>query len=526
MCGRRSPFIRDFPILEDAGPARSRRTSPTEVAPLGLSKTAVKVGQGGSVVIVDDDPDQRALLERWLGLVGHSVTAFNGGEACLAGLAATLPEAVCLDLHMAGLSGMETLERIQAHSPELPIIMLTGERSLEAAVSAMKLGAHDYLTKPIDRARLGTVVQNAINQYRMAVRLTQLENEVEDWPGRAILGRCGPVKELLREIDRVALSDVTVLIQGESGTGKELVARAIHERSSRREGPLVVLNCAAIPETLQESELFGHERGAFTGASQRRAGVFERAHGGTLLLDELAELSPPVQAKLLRVLQERTYMRLGGSRDLRSDFRLLAATHRDLPTEVRDGRFREDLFFRVAIYEIHVPPLRSRGEDVLLLADVFLRRQARELDRPVLRLTPEASELLLAYDWPGNVRELQNVAQRAALSASVDELRPRDLPRHLRAGQPGLWPERAVAPPRASESAESTAPFLDAESTMTLEALERAAIEAALRRTGGNVSKACSQLGIGRTTLYRRLKTYASDEISDSGSSTHATNSS
>ncbi len=325
-----------------------------------------------TILVVDDDADIRALLRRWLTLDGFRVECVDSGEAALQSLTRMLPDAVCLDLELPGWSGNETLARIKAQHPRLPVLILTANGAVETVVAAMRSGAWDFLVKPIERLRLTTTLHNAVDHSRMSVQVAQLEREVNGRAAEGIVGDSPPMRALLRQIDRVAPTSITVLIRGESGTGKELIARAIHDGSTRRDAPYVALNCAAVPETLQESELFGHEKGAFTGASARHQGRFEQAHQGTLFLDEVAELSLSLQAKLLRVLQERRFHRVGGGREVSSDFRLIAASHRDLSTEVAAGRFREDLYFRLAVFELDVPPLRARGRDVITLAESFL----------------------------------------------------------------------------------------------------------------------------------------------------------
>jgi DNA-binding NtrC family response regulator len=445
---------------------------------------------GGLVLVVDDDPTLRMLVSRGLARDGRVVEAVADGEECLAILARSLPETVILDLAMPGIGGMETLKRLRAHHPYLPVIVLTADREVSTAVEATRLGAFDYLVKPIDRTELLTTVKNALERYSMRVRLAQLEREVEGRGYAGIVGQSPPMKELFRQMDRVAASDISILIHGESGTGKELVARALHRSSGRRDGPFVPLNCAAIPETLQESELFGHERGAFTGATARRVGRFEEADGGTLFLDEVAELSLSAQAKLLRVLQDRSFRRLGASGEVRSDFRLIAATHRDLDEQVKAGRFRGDLYFRVAVLELAIPPLRRRQGDIPLLVERFLQDAADEHGRGEVRVSAEALAALEAYPWPGNVRELENAVRRAAVVCEGGVLAPRDLPARVLEGG-----ERRPAN-RADEAPQ------------TLEDIERAAILGAIERTGGNLSEVGRQLGIGRTTLYRKLKKY------------------
>jgi DNA-binding NtrC family response regulator len=461
-----------------------------------------------SIMLVDDDPDLCVLVGHWLEEEGYRVEVFPDGESCLAGLARLLPDCICLDLQLPGLSGLETLERVKAHHPRLPVVVLTADSNVETVVSTVQAGAHDYLVKPIDRPKLLTTLNNAIEHHRLSMRLAELEREVEGSGYAGLVGRSPAMKALFRQMDRVASSDITVLIRGESGTGKELVARALHENSGRRDGTFVPVNCAAIPETLEESEFFGHEKGSFTGATGRRTGHIEQAHRGTLFLDEIGELSMGLQAKLLRVLQERRFQRVGGSNELSSDFRLIAATHRDLEAEVRAGRFREDLFFRVAVFELDLPPLRDRDDDVQILADRFLDDFARREDGDRPELTEETRRVLRAYLWPGNVRELQNAMDRARLVAREGRVRPRDLPRRIVGvdAAPRLEPEdAAVAGNGASADGVETAA---AEPVKSLEEIERDAIAEALERTGGNLSEVVRQLGIGRTTLYRKLKKY------------------
>jgi DNA-binding NtrC family response regulator len=451
------------------------------------------------VVIVDDDPDMVSLISRFLGYAGYAVEAFADAESCLAGFSRLMPDAVCLDLMLPGLGGLETLKRIKDLEPHLPVVILTADNAVDSAVRAMQEGAYDYLVKPIDRTKLVTTIKNAVERSRMSLRLVQLEREVEGRGYPGIIGDTPPMRELFRQMDRLAASDVSVLIHGESGTGKELVARALHTQSGRRRAAFVALNCAAIPETLQESELFGHERGAFTGALDRRIGRFEEANRGTLFLDEVAELSPALQAKLLRALQERAFRRVGGSVDVRSDFRLVAATHRNLSDEVAAGRFREDLFYRIAVFELAVPALRDRRDDIPLLASALLRQIA---DGRSVTVAPDALQCFRDYSWPGNVRELSNAIQRAWVASDGARITVADLPERVRDGS------LIAAPPRETDGAglgvgpDPIAPI------RTLEDMERIAIQQALARHSGNLSEAGRQLGIGRTTLYRKLKQF------------------
>lgn len=446
------------------------------------------------IYLVDDDEDLRVLVERWLRREGYDVCALADGIECLSALGEEVPEVICLDMNMPGLSGLETLERIREHHPALPVVVLTADDTASTAVQAMKLGAHDYLTKPLDQTKLFTTIKNAIAHGRLSMRVSQLEREVEGRGYPGIAGSSPAMKAVFRQMDRLATSDVTVIIHGESGTGKELVARAIHQSSSRQRGPFVAVNSAAIPENLLESELFGHEKGAFTGAVGRRIGRFEEANRGTMFLDEIGELSPAVQAKLLRVLQERSFQRVGGSAMIRSDFRLITATHRDLSEEVRAGRFREDLFFRLAVFELELPPLRKRKEDIPVLARVFVNQNRETTGGRVSGISASALAVLLKHDWPGNVRELQNVIQRAMVVASGEEIEAEDLPGRLRSSH---------EPPLETVTGDT-----QSETGGTMEDASRRLLLAALVKNEGNASAAMRELKIGRTRFYRMLRKF------------------
>ncbi len=504
-------------------------TSPSLVT----GKPEPKEERSSLVVLVDDDRNLCDLVERFLDRAGHEVKVFHDGESFLASLGAMMPDVICLDLSMPGIGGLETLDVIKERHRHLPVIILTADHTVDSVVAAMQRGAYDYLVKPIDRTKLVTTVGNAVERYRMSMRLRQLEREVGGEGYTNIVGNSGAMKELYRHMDRVAASDITILIHGESGTGKELVAQAIYEASGRKSGPFVALNCAAIPETLQESEIFGHEKGAFTGAVTRHIGKFEQADGGCLFMDEVAELSLSLQAKLLRAIQEKKFHRVGGSTQVHSDFRLIAATHRNLLDMVKGSLFREDLYFRIAVFELEVPPLREREDDVVLLAERFLDRYnargAKTEPRP--RLSNEVIDLLKAYPWPGNVRELENIMQRCLLIAKGGLVLPEDLPPRLRgrgareeepaaplqaveSGEPlgkdsALDPARSrfAEPPRRPEAADPPRRSNRLE-TLDLQELERRAIQQALEEAGGNLSQVVRLLGIGRTTLYRKLKTH------------------
>lgn len=452
------------------------------------------------VLVVDDDPTFVALVESWLEEESYTFSYAKDGQECLAALTKSLPDAMLLDLQLPGMGGLEVLDLVERIQPNVPVLVITSDDHVETVVSAMQMGAHDYLVKPIRREKLLATLRNAVEQRQMSLRIARLEREVRGGRYPGILGRSKVMESLFYQLDRVASSLITVLISGESGVGKELVARALHDHSPHHAGPFVALNCAAVPENLLESELFGHERGAFTGAAKRKRGLVEQAHGGTLLLDEVAELTPALQAKLLRVLQEKSYRRVGGEAVLKSDFRLLAATHRDLREQARQGRFREDLYFRLAVFELAVPPLRERDGDIPLLARKFIEEFATKPSEQGLGVSREAWELLLAHTWPGNVRELQSAIQRALLLVSGETITPNDLPPTLSAGR-ALATNFKLEPVRNSQEEGKSG-------VQSLEEIERRAIEEALARTNGNLTDVVRQLGIGRTTLYRKLKKY------------------
>ena len=452
-------------------------------------------GNQANVLIVDDDPSHRRLIQHWLDRSGYATQTFGSGSACLDALSQSLPDAILLDLHMDGLDGHETLQRIHDVHPALPVIMLTGDVDPANVVKAMQAGACNYLAKPIDRVKLLDALSSSIQKYHEQFQAIFEQRQANGRQGYgSLIGGSDIMQRLFRSLERVAPSNITVLVAGESGTGKELVAKAIHQNSRRNEGPFIALNCAAIPETLQESELFGHEKGAFTGANSRRIGRFEQAHGGTLFLDEVGELSPGLQAKLLRVIQERRFYRVGGSDEIEVDVRLLAATHQDLTNRVKDGDFREDLYYRLAVFEIQVPPLRSRSEDIPLLANKFVDTFAKEHQRGNITLSPAALKKIETYHWPGNVRELQNALERAVVVGDNGLIQPDDLPSRV-ANTP------TPARPRKTKGASS-------DSVRTMEEVERSTIEQALAQFNGNVSHVIRELGIPRTTLYRKLKKY------------------
>jgi len=435
------------------------------------------------ILIVDDELVVRDSLQQWFDSEGYEAGAVASGREALTAVQQKQWDLALIDIKMPGMDGMELQRKLHEVDSELTVIMMTGYASVETAVEALKRGAYDYITKPIDPDELVHLVANALGHKRYRRELESLrENLQEVYPETRLIGNSPGIRRVLELIEMVAPTDTTVLIFGESGTGKELVARAIHAASPRRHMPMVVIHCGALTETLLESELFGHERGAFTGAHYRKKGKFEVADGGTVFLDEISDISLKTQTDLLRVLQEKEIQRVGGTQSIKVDFRCVAATNKNLEDLVKGGTFRPDLYYRLKVFAIDLPPLRDRREDVPLLADHFVRKLATAMNKPVPTLSPQAVDLLLAYDWPGNVRELENAIERALVIGREPEIQPADFPFQL---QP------------SSQAGGHT-----------LEEVERVHIERVLRETEGNLSRAARILDIDRTTLYNKLRRY------------------
>jgi len=444
--------------------------------------------RGPVVVVADDDPAIRDAVAKTLTRGGYEVVPATDGTAALDRVRSLPVQVLLADLRMPGMDGLELLRATKTIAPEVEVILITGHGGIEDAVAAMKEGAYDFLTKPFKRAALQKAVEKALEKQRLLQQNRALRRQLEDaLPQGAIIGTSPAMRRVLDLVTQVAASNATVLILGESGTGKELIADAVHRGSPRREGPCIKVNCAALPETLLESELFGHERGAFTGAVTRKEGRFELAHGGTLFLDEIGDLSPATQAKLLRVLQEGTLERLGGTKTIAVDVRIVTATNRNLEEAMKAGHFREDLYYRLNVISIVVPPLRDRREDIPVLAQHFLQRYAQRNAKTLEGLAREALGLLAAYHWPGNVRELENVIERAVVLARGPWIGPADLPSGISALAPT---PRAITIPIGTP----------------LEEVEQRLIEETLRHTSGDKTLAAKLLGITSRTIYRKLK--------------------
>lgn len=436
----------------------------------------------GRLLIVDDELIVRDSLQKWFEEEGYEVGLAESASVALTRLAESSWDVALVDIKMPGTDGIELQSRMHQIDPDLTVIIMTGFASVETAVRALKNGAYDYVTKPFDPDDIGHLVRNAIAHRRAHQENVRLRETLEEaTQPRELIGQSPAMRAVLQAVETVGPTDATVLITGESGTGKELVARAIHACSRRRYHPLVVIHCGALTETLLESELFGHEKGAFTGAQQRRKGKFEIAEGGTVFLDEIGDISLKTQTDLLRVLQEHEITRVGGNQPVRVDFRCVSATNKDLEKLIEEGSFRLDLFYRLNVFHIEVPPLRKRREDIPLLVDHFVNKFSAAMNKRISRVTPSAMQLLQQCDWSGNVRELENAVERAMVVAREPELREEDFTLKLPSGAP---------------------------EARTVEEIERLHILRVVEECGGNQSRAAAILDIDRVTLHNKLKKY------------------
>jgi two-component system, NtrC family, response regulator HydG len=448
------------------------------------------------ILIVDDDPGHLTTLKTIIRSWGYDVSTGDDGEIAVARVKSEHVDLVLMDVRMAKMSGIEALEEIKDYNPSIPVIIMTAYSSVDTAVDALKSGAYDYLIKPLDFEVLKLTIDRAcehagLKEENKLLRM-QLNTDLEI---TNIIGKSPAMKELMAMLAMVAPSEATVMITGASGTGKELIARSIHFNSPRKDKPLVVVNCAAITETLLESELFGHEKGSFTGADKRREGRFMQANYGTVFLDEIGETSAAMQAKLLRVLQEKEIQRVGGEEILKVDVRIVAATNRDLEAEVAAGRFREDLFYRLNVMAINIPQLKDRRDDIPLLAHHFLEKYAEKNRKSAKGFAPMAMDMLLKYHWPGNVRELENAVERAVVLMTGDHITEKQLP-------------LAIVQSYPDQQDLETATPLATDGNRSLEEIEKEAILATLDAAGGNKSETARRLGITRKTLHNKLKAY------------------
>jgi two-component system response regulator AtoC len=484
----------------------------------------VSAGEGARasrILVVEDEPNLRKVLATLLRREGYEVTVAENGEVGLAEFDKNGADVVVTDMVMPRIGGMEVLRAINGKAPDVPVIIVTAHGTVDSAVEAIKLGAFDYITKPFDQAELQSVIAKATRTHQAAQRSIKPDGRLRS----AIVGDSSQMQDIFRIIDKVADTPSTVLITGESGTGKELIASALHEGSSRRERPLIRINCGAIPKDLMESELFGYERGAFTGAVTSKPGRFELADGGTLFLDEIGEIPVEMQVKLLRVLQEGEFERVGGIKTTRVDVRLIAATNRDLEQEIDAGRFRKDLYYRLNVVPIRLPSLRERSGDIPMLTRHFIDKYNRRLNKRIEGISDEALDRLASYAWPGNIRELENLVERILLLADGPRIELRDLQDHLRApaiggataapaaGQPSIAAAHAPAPGPATGTGSDAGPppgeggLKDLVRAKAAE-LERDLIVRALEETGGNVTRAAKLLQISRKSLQTKMKEF------------------
>jgi DNA-binding NtrC family response regulator len=463
----------------------------------------------GRLLIIDDDELILDSFRMGFGEPDYEVLSARSASDGLKEFEAVDPDVVLLDVRLPDMSGLEAFRRLHEQDPKTPIILITGHGSAAIAIEAMQLGAYEYVVKPFSVDTIAELIDGAIETSRMMRVPARLpaEHQEDDSTADLLVGQCGAMQEVYRSIGRVAGKDVTVLILGESGTGKEVVARAIYNYSPRCSGRFLAINCAAIPEQLLESELFGHEKGSFTGADRKRIGKFELCNEGTLFLDEIGDMTPLMQTKILRVLQDQQFERVGGNETIRTNARLIAATNRNLEQMIAMGEFRSDLYYRLNVYSIHLPPLRDRGDDLKLLLWHFLRRFGRELDKQVTDIAPDALHLLQQYNWPGNIRELQSVAKHILLEATSPIIVPTFLPAFLRnksdqdpAGSGRMLSDGLAQLARLRLDAGSMNVYAD-----VIEQAEREVFSEALRFTEGNLSLAAKRLGISRTTLRSKL---------------------
>ncbi len=466
------------------------------------------------ILIVDDEKGILSSLSGVLEDEGYTISTAETGSEALKKIENDTPSIVLLDIWLPDIEGLEILKEIRSSRKDIIVIVMSGHGTIETAVRATKLGAYDYIEKPLSMERVTLLIKHAIKQQHLELENIQLKEKIEKWD--EIIGESPPMRHLREQLTIVGASNSRVLVTGENGTGKELVARSIHHSSQRANRPFIAVNCAAIPDTLIESELFGHEKGAFTGATSLQRGKFELADGGTLFLDEIGDMSLNTQSKVLRILQEQEFQRLGGNRNIKVDVRLITATNKDLSAEIKKGAFREDLYYRINVIVIHVPPLRERREDIPLLARHFLRKIIREQGLREKVLTEEALEVLKEYDWPGNVRELHNLMERVAIMVPGDRILPGDL---AIISKTALFSLRSMALPALSEAKngqQMTSQFLNGKFGSLREArynFERYYIMERLKENRWNITKTAEDMKIERSNLHRKMKLLGIEEV-------------
>jgi DNA-binding NtrC family response regulator len=449
------------------------------------------------VFIVDDEQSILRLLTHWVkNKWGYKVKTFERAGDMLLALDEENPSLILLDIMLPDINGMEALKTVKQKNEHLPVIMLSAQGNIDVALESLRIGAFDYFTKPIDNERLEKSIQNALNNYELQMRVNHLLSSLQkEYSFENIITADDKMQRVFELVHRVMNNDINVLLQGESGTGKELIAKAIHFNGKRKENPFVVVNCASIPRELLESELFGHEKGAFTGAVGKKIGKFEIANGGTLFLDEIGELEMSLQAKILRVIQEKEFERVGGNEVIKVDVRIISATNRNLYEMVQNKEFREDLYYRLNSFPIHIPPLRERRGDIVLLVDHFIKKFNEKLAMNVTGVTKRAMKYLYDYEWPGNIRELENTIERAMILSDGNKINEETLPDHIKSG-------KNSAETSAASLFDASAPIIP------LEKLKEQAIRHALKVTDGNIQEAAQKLDIGRATLYRLIEKY------------------
>ncbi|MFO7971590.1 MAG: sigma-54 dependent transcriptional regulator [Desulfobacterales bacterium] len=450
------------------------------------------------ILVVDDDPGHLTALKTIIKSWGYRVYLADDGAHAVESVKQGPFDLILMDVRMTHMSGIQALKKIKDYNPAIPVLIMTAYSSVDSAVEALKAGAYDYLTKPLDFEVLKLSLERALEHTGLKQENKYLKDKLSaNYELKNIIGRSRPMKELIDMLAMIAPSEATVLITGDSGTGKELIAKSIHHNSSRKDHPLIIVNCAALTETLLESELFGHEKGAFTGADKRREGRFMQANRGTIFLDEIGETSSTMQAKLLRVIQEREIQRVGGEKTLSVDVRILAATNRNLEEGVKRGKFREDLYYRLNVVMLNVPSLSDRQDDIPLLAQHFLEKYAEKNRKPVKGFSPLAMDMLLKYEWPGNVRELENTIERAVILLPGEHITEKELPSNIT--DPYSENRDWVEQPK------------ELAANRPLEEIEKEAILATLEAAGGNKSETARRLGINRKTLHKKLKDYGVD---------------